>query len=116
MPHTDNSAVIDLLSSELEKLRPMEAALEIAEADNKKYIERIKKLEAENEKLKDAQRWRKFIDEKPDDKQWIFVYVENPSKYRTYIELRRWDAGCTFDVENQELYTKWMPQPKAPEE
>lgn len=50
--HTDNSAVIGLLSDELEKLRPMEAALEIAEADNKKYIERIKELEDENEKLK----------------------------------------------------------------
>lgn len=47
MPHTDNSAVIDLLSSELEKLRPMETALEIAEADNKKYIARIKELEKE---------------------------------------------------------------------
>lgn len=49
---TDNSAVIGLLSDELEKLRPMEAALEIAEADNKKYIERIKELEAENKRLK----------------------------------------------------------------
>ena len=54
MPHTDNSAVIGLLSDELEKLRPMEAALEIAESDNKKYIERIKELEAENEKLSNA--------------------------------------------------------------
>ena len=54
MPHTDNSAVIELLSDELEKLRPMEAALEIAEADNKKYIERIKELEAENESLRKA--------------------------------------------------------------
>ena len=57
MPHTDNSDVIDILSSELEKLRPMEAALEIAEADNKKYIARIKELEkeiSENNKSYDA--------------------------------------------------------------
>lgn len=52
VPQTDNSAVIELLSDELEKLRPMEAALEIAEADNKKYIKRIKELEAENYRLK----------------------------------------------------------------
>lgn len=43
----NNSALIETLSNELEKLRPMESALEIAEADNKKYIARIKELEKE---------------------------------------------------------------------
>lgn len=67
-------------------------------------------------RLLDERRWRKFSEEKPDDKQWILVYVENPSKYGTYVELRRWDMGCKFDVENQELYTHWMPLPSAPKE
>ena len=65
--------------------------------------------------LEEAQHWRKFSEERPKDKQWILVFVENPSKYGTYIELRRWDMGCKFDVEEQELYTLWMPLPKAPE-
>lgn len=67
-------------------------------------------------RLLDERRWRKFSEEKPDGKQWILVYVENPSKYGTYIELRRWDMGCKFDVENQELYTHWMPLPSAPKD
>lgn len=45
---TDNSAVIENMAAELEKLRPMETALELAEADNKGYQARIKTLEAKN--------------------------------------------------------------------
>ncbi|MBR2057665.1 MAG: hypothetical protein IKB97_05910 [Bacteroidaceae bacterium] len=78
--------------------------------------ERIAELEKENAELKEAQRWRKFSEEKPKEKQWILVFVENPSRYGTYIELRRWDITLKFDVENQELYTKWMPLPLAPKE
>ena len=66
--------------------------------------------------LKEERRWRKFSEEKPKYKEWILVFVENPSEYGTYIELRRWDISCKFDVENQELYTKWMPLPSAPKE
>ena len=67
-------------------------------------------------KLLDERRWRKFSEEPPNEKQWILVFVENPSKYGTYVELRRWDMGCKFDVENQELYTHWMPLPSAPKD
>ena len=77
---------------------------------------RIVELEKEIAELKEAQRWRKFSEEKPEEKQWILVFVENPSEYGTYIELRRWDLCCKFYVENQELYTKWMPLPSAPKE
>lgn len=76
----------------------------------------IAELEKENAELKEERRWRKFSEEKPKEKQWILVFVENPSKYGTYIELRRWDMVCKFDVENQELYTKWLPLPSAPKE
>ena len=76
-------------------------------------VARLKQRLAE---LEEERRWRKFSEENPKEKQWILVFVENPSKYGTYIELRRWDMGCKFDVENQELYTKWMPLPSAPKE
>lgn len=66
--------------------------------------------------LKEKRRWRKFSEEKPKEKQWVLVFVENPSIYGTYIELRRWDVGLQFDVENQELYIKWLPLPSAPKE
>ena len=76
----------------------------------------IAKMNGYISRLEEERRWRKFSEEKPKEKQWILVFVENPSKYGTYIELRRWDMGCKFDVENQELYTKFMPLPSAPEE
>ena len=66
--------------------------------------------------LEEERRWRKFSEEKPKYKQWILLFVENPSEYGTYIELRRWDTTCKFDVEDQELYTKWMPLPSAPKD
>lgn len=79
-------------------------------------IDQVDEKDKEIAELKEERRWRKFSDEKPKYKQWILVFVENPSNYGTYIELRRWDTTCKFDVENQELYTKWMPLPSAPKE
>ena len=61
--------------------------------------------------LKEAQRWREFSEEKPKHHQRILVCSRD---YKT--ELRRWDEGCKFDVEVQEIYTHWMPLPKEPEE
>ena len=74
----------------------------------------IEKMATEIAKLKEAQRWRKFSEEKPEEKQWILVYYgyENNG---CRIDLRRWDEGCKFDVEFQELYTHWRPLPKEPE-
>ena len=80
------------------------------------HDDELMRLKARIAELEDERRWRKFSEEKPKYKQWILVFVENPSNYGTYIELRRWDITCKFDVENQELYTKWMPVPSAPKD
>ena len=78
-------------------------------------IDLVDTKDKEIAELKEAQRWRKFSDEKPADKQWILVYYgyENNG---CRIDLRRWDEGCKFDVDVQEMYTKWMPLPKEPKE
>lgn len=75
----------------------------------------IAELEAQNHDLEEERRWRKFSEEKPKEKQWIHVYYgyENNG---CRIDLRRWDNGCKYDVEFQELYTHWMPLPSAPNE
>ena len=62
-------------------------------------------------KPKDTLRWREFSEEKPEHHQRILVCSRD---YKT--ELRRWDKGCKFDVEVQEIYTHWMPLPKEPED
>ena len=71
----------------------------------------IAKMNARIEELEEAQRWRKFSEEKPERHQQILVCYKD---YKT--ELRRWDDGLKFDVEIQEIYTHWMPLPKAPED
>lgn len=91
-PHTDNTAVIELLTDENERLKAELAA------------------------LKEERRWRKFSEEKPVHHQWIFVINPNRSKYASPIEIRRWDDEMKFDVEVQELYKVWLPQMETPEE
>ena len=79
-------------------------------------IDQVDAKDKEIAELKEAQRWRKFSDEKPAYKQWIMVYYPNHSSFTTGIEIRRWDNGCKFDVDIQEMYTKWMPLPEKPKE
>ena len=78
-------------------------------------IDQVDEKDKKIAELEEERRWRKFSEEKPDDKQWILVYYgyENNG---CRIDLRRWDNGCKYDVEFQELYTKWMPLPSAPKD
>ena len=75
----------------------------------------LEEKDKEISKLKEAQRWRMFSEEKPEHHQYILVFMNNGRTATCNIELRRWDDGCKFDVEMQELYTHWMPLPKEPE-
>ena len=82
----------------------------ISELEEKHKME-VEQLLIENQKLKKAQCWHEFNKEKPKHFQRVLVC----SKYYK-PELRRWDDGCEFDVEVQEIYTHWMSLPEAPEE
>lgn len=90
-----------------EDARPL--YLEIPQDEYDRINSRIAELEEER-------RWRKFSEEKPKEKQWILVFYPNHSQFTTGVELRRWDNGCKYDVEVQEIYEKWMPLPSAPKE
>ena len=72
---------------------------------------RIADLEKLNHELEEELRWRKFSEEKPNEKQWILVYYPNHSNCTSGVEVRRWDNVCKYDVELQEMYEKWMPLP-----
>ena len=65
--------------------------------------------------LEEERRWRKFSEEKPNEKQWILVSSPNHSQFTTGVEVARWDNGLKLDVE-YEVYTHWMTLPSAPEE
>ena len=98
---------------EVSRLKARIAELERMDTE---HTLQIAKMNGYISHLEEERRWRKFSEEKPKYKEWILVFVENPSEYGTYIELRRWDTTCKFDVEDQELYTKWMPLPLSPKE
>ena len=78
-------------------------------------LELVEKYKSEKANLEEERHWRKFSEEKPEDKQWILVYHPNHSQFTAGVEVRRWDEGCKYDVEVQELYDRWMPLPKEPE-
>jgi hypothetical protein len=80
-PHTDNSAVIDKMATEIAK-------------------------------LKEAQRWRKFIEEKPEKDQWCLVYHEGEIDADHYTD--HCNNHCRF-VMYGNYVTHWMPLPKEPE-
>ena len=90
--------------------------IEQTRADNERMKVRIAKLEKLNHELEEERRWRKFSEEKPNEKQWILVYYPNHSNFNSCVEVRRWDNGCKYDVDIQEMYENWMPLPSAPKE
>lgn len=96
----------------------MKLTKEFVKSCNKPSILRDFLLQAMDQidAMEEERRWRKFSEEKPEHHQWVEVFCPNHSKYKAEIEIRRWDEGLKFDVENQELYTKWKPLSKAPEE
>ena len=130
----ESTNIIETMSAELEHLRPMEASLEMAEADVKAYKQRIADLEkevarlqryhdteatkwlAENQKLKEKLRWRKFSEEKPDDKQVVLVYGEEWFETAIYHDDGSIDFGDDIHFSNITEVPYWMPLPSAPKE
>lgn len=110
--------VFETMSKELERLRPMETGLELAEADRDSYRKRV-------DDLKKAQRWRKFSEEKPEKGQKVLFRAKyKTDNIRTWIgEFRNvgFDVfyasapgwGCEF-LPN-EIFG-WMPLPNPPED
>ena len=130
----ESTNIIETMSAELEHLRPMEASLEMAEADVKAYKQRIAVLEkevkrlqwyhdaeatkwlAENQKLKEERRWRKFSEEKPDDKHVVLVYGEEWFETAIYHDDGSIDFGDDIHFSNITEAPYWMPLPEKPKD
>lgn len=130
----ESTNIIETMSAELEHLRPMEASLEMAEADVKAYKQRVSDLEkevarlqryhdseatkwlAENQKLKEERRWRKFSEEKPDDKHVVLVSDGEWFETAIYHDDGSIDFGDDIHFSNITETPYWMPLPSAPKE
>ncbi len=130
----ESTNIIETMSAELEHLRPMEASLEMAEADVKAYKQRIAVLEkeverlqryhdaeaikwlAENQKLKEERRWRKFSEEKPNDKEVVLVHGEEWFETAIYHDDGSIDFGDDIHFSNITEAPYWMPLPEKPKD
>ena len=104
---------LEIPQDEYDRINSRIAELEQINTEN---TLQIAKMNGYIHHLEEERRWRKFSEEKPEHHQWILVYYPNHSQFTTGVELRRWDEGCKYDVEVQEIYEKWMPLPSAPKE
>lgn len=113
--HTDGPKPLykKITVDEYERMTARIAELERMDTE---HTLQIAKMNGYIHHLEEECRWRKFSEEKPEHHQWILVFYPNHSQFTTGVELRRWDEGCKYDVEEQEIYEKWMPLPSAPKE
>lgn len=102
------------MAQELNKVMGMVCERERYYYNAKKVDAVLAEKDKEIAELKEERRWRKFSEETPEHHQDIHCY--RPDAKFCKVALRRWDEGTKFDVFEQELYTHWMPLPKAPEE
>ena len=99
--------VFETMSKELERLRPMETGLELAEADRDAYRKRV-------DDLKNAQRWLKVCEEKPRNGDLILALFSERTKGHYFpMDVVRWDS--TYEYGEIEV-THWMPLPNPPED
>lgn len=99
--------VFETMSKELERLRPMETGLELAEADRDAYSNRV-------DDLKKAQRWRKVCEEKPRNGDLILALLSERTKGHYFpMDVVRWDSS--YELGEIEV-THWMPLPNPPED
>lgn len=110
----ESTNIIETMSAELEHLRPMEASLEMAEADVKAYKQRVADLEkevarlqryhdaeaikwlAENQKLKERSKWHRQKDEDiyfECGKHWGAEYVIKMKDGTTHLAYGGCDEG-----------------------
>ena len=115
MPHTDNSAVIELLENENAQLKESRQAW-IARAGVAE--ENLAKLEKELAELREATRWRKCSEElPPKDGSYMCAYKnKNKDDGVSFVDEAVWDGekwSYKFDFWEDIIY--WQFKPKAPE-
>ena len=81
-------------------------------AEKQALMRRVRELESENARLKDAQRWIPVSERLPEDLQSIIVFTKDRKTYIIrFLELYgREGFGSLSDI-----VTHWMPLPVLPE-
>ena len=113
----ESTNIIETMFAEIEHLRPMEASLEMAEADVKAYKQRIAVLKKEIAELKEERRWRKCSDEMPSADEGYFIALwEDKFPDIGYIGAEDDVIETIRDRGEGHSVEWWMPLPPAPKE
>lgn len=117
----ESTNIIETMSSELEHLRPMEASLEMAEADVKAYKQRIAVLEKEVARLKteadkviaelkdDVTYWKKVAKKNMDDNVAMArerakaFESEHRRKHKQCVAMARWCESKVYHIRRTPL-------------
>lgn len=107
----ESTNIIETMAAELEHLRPMEASLEMAEADVKAYKQRVADLEKEVERLKD-ERWISTSTILPRWGEDVKVkFTDGSEDVCHFSHDYKWVSKGMATCESTEV-THWMPMDK----
>ena len=80
------------------------------------HDDELTRLKARIAELEEERRWRKFSEEKPNDKQVVLVYGDNWFEIAFYHDDGSIDFGDDIHFSNIIETPYWMPVPSAPKE
>ena len=80
------------------------------------HDDELTRLKARIAELEVERRWRKFSEEKPNDKQVVLVYGDNWFETAFYHDDGSIDFGDDIHFSNIIETPYWMPVPSAPKE
>ena len=80
------------------------------------HDDELTRLKARIAELEEERRWRKFSEEKPNDKQVVLVHGDNWFETAIYHDDGSIDFGDDIHFSNITETPYWMPVPSAPKE
>ena len=80
------------------------------------HDDELTRMKARIAELEEERRWRKFSEEKPNDKQVVLVHGDNWFETAIYHDDSSIDFGDDIHFSNIIETPYWMPLPSAPKE
>ena len=80
------------------------------------HDDELSRLKARIAELEEERRWRKFSEEKPNNKQVVLVHGDNWFETAIYHDDSSIDFGDDIHFSNITETPYWMPLPSAPKE
>lgn len=104
---------LEITQEEYDRINSRIAELERMDTE---HTLQIAKMNSYIHQLEEERRWRKFSEEKPDDKKVVLVHGEEWFETAIYHDDGSIDFGDDIHFSNITEAPYWMPLPSAPKE